>query len=244
MSKDSVLEYEDESVNFIYSSHFFEHIDDEIALQLLLEGSRVLKKGKIFRIVVPNQDFFINLYKNKEFKKLSAEVPESIKRTWKKYNHHPENNELLLFTVIAAVSTNHMATRFKHLVDLKNKPPIVLAPPAEHINDFYGGPPPDVTSQEIISALENLSSHDFCLWVFNKCKNAEVDFDKYPFDHTNNWNPERFKKFIKENNLKFVVEERQVCDTNTNLLRRSKRETLTNNSHRHTFSFFINLVKQ
>ena len=67
LSKDSVLEYEDESVNFIYSSHFFEHIDDEIALQLLLEGSRVLKKGKIFRIVVPNQDFFINLYKKTFF---------------------------------------------------------------------------------------------------------------------------------------------------------------------------------
>ena len=35
LSKDSVLEYEDESVNFIYSSHFFEHIELALCLDIL-----------------------------------------------------------------------------------------------------------------------------------------------------------------------------------------------------------------
>jgi hypothetical protein len=41
LSKDSILEQDDESVDFIYSSHFFEHIDDLTALNLLKEGHRV-----------------------------------------------------------------------------------------------------------------------------------------------------------------------------------------------------------
>ena len=244
LSKDSILEQDDESVHFIYSSHFFEHIDDLTALNLLKEGHRVLKENKIFRIVVPNQSYFIDLYKNAQFEKLSMEVPQSVKNTWTKYGYDSVNNELLLFNSITAVVTNHITTRFKHLVDLKNKPPVVLAPPGDNIKDFYCGPPPNITPEEIKSAIDSKPVHDLCLWMFKKCDNAEVDFDKYPFAHKNNWNPQRFSDFIKENNLCFDVAEAKPFDTHQNLLKRGKREVYDFNSHRHTFSYFINLIKR
>lgn len=48
------LAYANESVNCVYSSHFFEHIDNETAENLFREFYRILKKGGALRIVVPD----------------------------------------------------------------------------------------------------------------------------------------------------------------------------------------------
>ncbi|MBC8551752.1 MAG: methyltransferase domain-containing protein [Candidatus Brocadiales bacterium] len=54
----------DQSVDFIYSSHFLEHLHLENAENLLRESFRVLKPGGIIRICVPDLAHAISLYGN------------------------------------------------------------------------------------------------------------------------------------------------------------------------------------
>lgn len=53
-----------DSVDAVYHSHLFEHLDKDIAKQFLLEVKRVLKPGGIHRIVVPDFERFAKDYVN------------------------------------------------------------------------------------------------------------------------------------------------------------------------------------
>lgn len=52
----------DSCADLIYSSHFLEHLTFEEASVTLLECKRVLKDNGILRVVVPNLEFYVNLY--------------------------------------------------------------------------------------------------------------------------------------------------------------------------------------
>jgi predicted SAM-dependent methyltransferase len=48
----------------IYSEHLFEHLKVEQQINMLNEGYRILKKGGIMRIAMPNLEFLYNIYSN------------------------------------------------------------------------------------------------------------------------------------------------------------------------------------
>ena len=52
------------SVDFIYSSHFIEHLYPSEAKKLLLDCHRVLKPGGMVRICVPDLEYAVNMYKS------------------------------------------------------------------------------------------------------------------------------------------------------------------------------------
>ncbi len=54
--------FKSDSIDLIYSSHCIEHIKFESVSLLLKDAYRVLKKGGVFRIVVPDVDKLYNLY--------------------------------------------------------------------------------------------------------------------------------------------------------------------------------------
>ncbi|MFY7789125.1 MAG: class I SAM-dependent methyltransferase [Thermoflexibacteraceae bacterium] len=60
------LPFDDNSVTMIYSEHVLEHIFKEDALVLLKEFHRVLKKGGIARIGVPDAEIYFKAYINKD----------------------------------------------------------------------------------------------------------------------------------------------------------------------------------
>ena len=55
---------ESETFDFIYSEHLFEHLRVEQQINMLNEGYRILKKGGIMRIAMPNLEFLYNIYSN------------------------------------------------------------------------------------------------------------------------------------------------------------------------------------
>ncbi len=78
------LPLEEGSCDFIYSSHFFEHLDYEEALQLMYDCHRVLSSGGVFRIVLPNLPDWFDAYLRGEkeyFDLLDAFLPESGTKT-------------------------------------------------------------------------------------------------------------------------------------------------------------------
>ena len=56
------LPLEEGSCDFIYSSHFFEHLEYKDALRLMNDCHRVLSSGGVFRIVLPDLKGFIEAY--------------------------------------------------------------------------------------------------------------------------------------------------------------------------------------
>lgn len=63
------IPFPDESVDYIYTSHFFEHLYRDEALKLLKESYRVLKKDGIIRICVPDLEYAFLLYSKGEKEK-------------------------------------------------------------------------------------------------------------------------------------------------------------------------------
>lgn len=56
------IPFSDDSVDFLYSSHLLEHLFREDAAGLLKEAYRVLKKGGIIRMGVPDLKYAMSLY--------------------------------------------------------------------------------------------------------------------------------------------------------------------------------------
>ena len=50
----TILPYEDSSVDVVYASHVLEYFDRQEVAQVLKEWRRVLKKGGVLRLAVPN----------------------------------------------------------------------------------------------------------------------------------------------------------------------------------------------
>lgn len=58
--------FEDNTFNFIYSEHNFEHLKFTESCSFLSESFRVLKPNGVIRIAAPDLDFLVKLYQNPE----------------------------------------------------------------------------------------------------------------------------------------------------------------------------------
>lgn len=56
------IPYQDETADFVYSSHFLEHLPKEDGQKLLKEAYRLLKAGGVIRICIPDLSYAISLY--------------------------------------------------------------------------------------------------------------------------------------------------------------------------------------
>ena len=62
-SIDDLSMFGNETVDLIYSSHSLEYFDREQVGNVLREWARVLKKGGILRVAVPDFDALLSVYK-------------------------------------------------------------------------------------------------------------------------------------------------------------------------------------
>lgn len=65
---DASLPYqiEDNSFDFIFSEHIFEHLTFEQECNMIRECQRILKPGGVMRMAIPHAGFLFNLYQNPE----------------------------------------------------------------------------------------------------------------------------------------------------------------------------------
>ena len=61
---------QDQSADFVYSSHFLEHLPKKQAETLLRETYRVLKSGGMLRVCVPDLEYAMSLYASGEKEKM------------------------------------------------------------------------------------------------------------------------------------------------------------------------------
>lgn len=68
------LPFTDNSIDYIYASHFLEHFKKFEAERIVNDCSRVLKKGAVIRVIVPDLELLVEKYLKKDidyFKKLN-----------------------------------------------------------------------------------------------------------------------------------------------------------------------------
>lgn len=100
------FKFADNTVDVIYSSHTFEHLTHEEAKFVFSECYRVMKKGAIVRIIVPDFEVLINQYLNNRIK-----IPENASLIFSKnsgYFEIPEPKNLRsLFKYYIQRKNNH-----------------------------------------------------------------------------------------------------------------------------------------
>ncbi len=69
-----LLLFPDESVDYIFSEHFFEHLTYQQALLLMKDCYRCLKDGGIIRTAMPDLKASVEAYINADWKKKSKEI--------------------------------------------------------------------------------------------------------------------------------------------------------------------------
>lgn len=133
----SILPFDDNSIEDIYSSHFFEHVDNKTARNLFAESCRVLRQGGILRIVVPNFGLFLQKYREHDenwFRKIRNGRPE-----WSRYGVSNCLSNLLLHWIANC--------------DF-NGP-----------NGLYRGPPMGILEDDVERKAMTCNTQKFCEWA-------------------------------------------------------------------------------
>src|SRR5262249_40583582 len=79
---DAPLPFPDDSVDCVYHSHLLEHLPPEKALPFMIECHRVLKKGGILRVAVPDLEQVARLYLTNLEHGCRGDVPARRRHAW------------------------------------------------------------------------------------------------------------------------------------------------------------------
>ena len=199
IDSDTILPFYDNQLKLVYSSMFFEHINDETATNLLSEIYRCLQPGGLLRVIVPDFDMYVNQYRdnNKTFFDQIRSSNTSLK-TWKTYNV-PTDDEHILASLISSFHNKRLQTvLFPFQVDLDSSPPKVCSPYHLLVPHYYCGPAPEINSQMIKNKLLTSSNADFIeyiLGITQESKYSSPDFNSW---HKNYWPLNKIKSFVSD----------------------------------------------
>ncbi len=149
LNKHSTVPYEDGSLSFVYTSHFLEHVDDDVAKNVFKEVFRVLKPGGVFRIVVPNFTRFHKSILDNDMKYFEK-IGFLGRNEW--INHGVEK------------TVENLAL---HWFSNYQNQPFIESEKDFKKDDFYRGPP-IIDKNEILKAARNMTTLEFGQWAVSK----------------------------------------------------------------------------
>lgn len=167
LDANSILPIPDNSLEAVYSSHFFEHVDDATSRNLFAESYRVLKTDGIFRIVVPNFAIFIQKYKDYDQDWFRKVIKSTARPEWAKYGITDSLDNLLM----------HWVANYDY------KGP----------KGFYRGPPLGVPDTAIRNRAITLTTQEFCEWAQGLIDRNDP---KVTTQHINWWSFKKFTNFL------------------------------------------------
>ena len=175
LDAETILPFDDSSIRWVYSSYFFEHIDDNTADNLIAESYRILKPGGILRIIVPDFELFIQKYLEND-EKWYREITRSTARPeWEKYKVADCLSNLLLDWI-----ANH---------------------DFEGSHGPYCGPPIGVSEDDVKYKAKNCDTEDFCEWAQGL---IQADDPHIQHNHINWWDVQKFLIFFKASGFRII----------------------------------------
>ena len=175
INKNTVLPYNDNVINFIYSSHFIEHVSDEVAHNIFSEANRILKKGGAFRIITP------------DFKKIQLTIINQDKSLFDSigWRGRDEWSDQGISYTIENLAL-HWFSNYQNCSyidsETNNRP-----------KDFYRGPP-KLNKDDVYKMAKKLSTLDFGSWVISHIPKEYITNG----GHISTWTHEKFSKFFEK----------------------------------------------
>ena len=184
------LPFKNNYFSIIYSSHFFEHIDNITVNYLLSETNRLNKNLGLFILKLPDFELFHDAYLQKKYSFLKQILDEngiSMSPTWKNYNveYSLENRLANLFTSYINI----------HIKDLFN------ANIKEKFNNLSYVGPPKIDNLELKNILQSRNLNKIGEILRNK---ALKENDFYRFNHQNLWSKNQIIHLVEKKNFKLV----------------------------------------
>ena len=175
LDKDSTFPFKDTSLKFVYSSHFIEHVTDDVVENFMNESFRILKRKGVIRIITPDFEKLhnvllqddINFYDDFGFKG---------RKEWEKYG--VEKN-LVNFTLHFFANYQNIEFEESEKTDFNNP-------------DFYRGPP-KIDENLVLQKAKTCDTLDFGSWVISHIPKEYFDFN----GHINTFTFEKISQMLK-----------------------------------------------
>lgn len=192
----TVLPLRSSTVEFAFSSMFFEHINDATAATLFAEVHRVLKPGRCFRIAVPDFSIYIQKYREGDRRFFYSEANPNFK-TWAAMGVPIDMEHLLIGAICALHNLDHEIVRYPSFEDFTASPPRVCHPFQERLAGYYCGPATGLTTEQIRENLSAMSEAEFVEWVFAETNRRAEQYATFNSFHKNQWNLAKMRKFAR-----------------------------------------------
>lgn len=190
------LPFKSNSIEFAYSSMFFEHIYDETARNLFSEIHRVLKPGRVLRIVVPDFHRYIQKYHEHDLNYFLRNSNNENFPTWERMGV-PFDLEHLMAGMISSIhNLPHITVSLPEQEDFTKSPPHVYGVGFQtRYPGYYCGPAPELTTDTIREKLEQLQPEEFIDWVLSETNKSSYQDRSFNSWHKNHWDLDKLKKF-------------------------------------------------
>ena len=192
----TVLPFKPSSIDFAFSSMFFEHINDTTAAAIFAEVHRVLKPGRCFRVAVPDFSIYIQKYRAGDRGFFFSDENPNFK-TWAAMGVPLDMEHLLIGAICSLHNLEHEMVRYPSFEDFAAAPPRVFHPFQERLAGYYCGPAIGLTTEQIRGNLSAMSEAEFVEWVFAETNRRAEKYATFNSFHKNQWSLEKMDRFAR-----------------------------------------------
>lgn len=192
------LPFKTNSIEFAYSSMFFEHIYDETARNLLFEIHRVLKPGKVLRIVVPDFHRYIQKYREQDINYFLRNSNNDNFRTWERLGVPMDLEHLMTGMISSIHNLPHIMVSSPGQEDFAKSPPRVYGSFQSRYPGYYCGPAPELTTELIKEKLGQLYPDKFIDWVLSETNKSAYQDTTFNSWHKNRWDMDKLTQYALE----------------------------------------------
>ncbi len=182
----TILPFASDKLELVYSSHCFEHLDDNTVDRLLEESYRILKKSGRILIKIPDFDRIKDQYMKRNLGFLQNLGQDSVIWTWKKFGVEI-NAENYYSMLICGYWNKAYGDHFSGQINSNNK-------------EAYHGPARIPHDQHVI-ILNKENIRDISKDL-NKYALADEDFHR--FNHQNAWSYHQFRELLQSKGFDFI----------------------------------------
>lgn len=176
LNKDSIFPFKDKSLKFVYSSHFIEHVEDDVVENFMNESFRILQSNGVIRLITPDFEKLHEVLLQDDIKFYESFGFQG-RDEWGK--HGIEKN-LVNFTL-------HFFANYQNIEFEESEKAGFNNP------DFYRGPP-KINEDLVLQKAVSCNTLEFGKWLI-----SHIPQDYYDFNgHINTFTFEKITQMLKK----------------------------------------------
>ncbi len=182
LDEKSIFPFKDESINYVYSSHFIEHVVDDVVDNFLNESFRILKKNGVIRIVTPDFEKLHEVLLNNDldfYKSFGFQGREE----WDKFGI---DRNLVNYTLHFFANYQNIEFEESEKPDFNN-------------DDFFRGPP-KLDEKLVLEKAKSCDTLEFGAWVISHIPKEYFDFN----GHINTFTHKKIEQMLLNSGFKDI----------------------------------------